>query len=59
LFHVVDAAYERRSIALTSNIGPAGFGELMPKTLAARRRARRADGVAHCRDPARRSAASG
>lgn len=35
LFRVVDAAYERRSIALTSNIHPAGFDELMPKTLAA------------------------
>jgi hypothetical protein len=27
-------AYEKRSIALTSNIHPAGFDELMPKTLA-------------------------
>ncbi len=35
LFRVVDAAYENRSIALTSNIHPAGFDELMPKTLAA------------------------
>lgn len=35
LFRVVDAAYERRSLALTSNIHPAGFDELMPKTLAA------------------------
>ena len=35
LFRVVDAAYERRAIALTSNIHPAGFDELMPKTLAA------------------------
>ena len=34
LFRVVDAAYEKRSIALTSNIHPAGFDELMPKTLA-------------------------
>src|SRR4051794_29470390 len=34
-FRVVDAAYEKRSIALTSNIHPAGFDELMPKTLAA------------------------
>jgi DNA replication protein DnaC len=31
----VDGAYERRSIALTSNIHPAGFDELMPKSLAA------------------------
>ena len=35
LFRVVDAAYERRSLALTSNLHPAGFDELMPKTLAA------------------------
>ena len=35
LFRVVDAAYERRSIALTSNLHPAGFDELIPKTLAA------------------------
>jgi DNA replication protein DnaC len=34
LFRVVDAACERRSIALTSNIHPAGFDELMPKTIA-------------------------
>jgi DNA replication protein DnaC len=34
LFRVVDAAYEKRSIALTSNIHPAGCDELMPKTLA-------------------------
>lgn len=35
LFRIVDAAYERRSVALTSNIHPAGFDELMPKSLAA------------------------
>ena len=35
LFRLIDSAYERRSIALTSNIHPAGFDELMPKTLAA------------------------
>jgi DNA replication protein DnaC len=34
LFRVVDAAYEKRSIALTSNVHPAGFDELMPKTIA-------------------------
>jgi DNA replication protein DnaC len=34
LFRVIDAAYEKRSIALTSNIHPAGFDELMPKTIA-------------------------
>lgn len=35
LFRVVDAAYEHRAIALSSNIHPAGFDELMPKTVAA------------------------
>jgi DNA replication protein DnaC len=35
LFRVVDTAYERRSLALTSNIHPSGFDELMPKALAA------------------------
>ena len=34
LFRVVDAAYERRSLAISSNIHPSGFDELMPKTLA-------------------------
>jgi DNA replication protein DnaC len=34
LFRVVDAAYEKRSVALSSNIHPSGFDELMPKTLA-------------------------
>ena len=34
LYRVVDAAYERRAIALSSNLHPAGFDELMPKTLA-------------------------
>ncbi|PYI63991.1 ATP-binding protein [Arthrobacter livingstonensis] len=34
LYRVVDAAYEKRSIAISSNIHPAGFDELMPKTLA-------------------------
>jgi DNA replication protein DnaC len=34
LFRVVDAAYEKRSIAISSNIHPAGFDELMPKTIA-------------------------
>ena len=33
-FRVVDAAYEKRSIAISSNIHPAGFDELMPKTIA-------------------------
>jgi hypothetical protein len=31
LFRVVDAAYEKRSIAISSNIHPSGFDELMPK----------------------------
>jgi DNA replication protein DnaC len=34
LFRVIDAAYEKRSVALSSNIHPSGFDELMPKTLA-------------------------
>ena len=34
LFRVIDAAYEKRSIATSSNIHPSGFDELMPKTLA-------------------------
>jgi len=33
-YRIVDAAYERRSIAVTSNIHPSGFDTLMPKTLA-------------------------
>jgi DNA replication protein DnaC len=34
LYRLVDAAYEKRSIAVSSNLHPAGFDELMPKTLA-------------------------
>ncbi len=34
LFRVVDAAYEKRSIAISSNLHPSGFDELMPKSLA-------------------------
>ena len=34
LYRVVDAAYEKRAIALSSNLHPAGFDELMPKTIA-------------------------
>ena len=34
LYRVVDAAYEKRTIALSSNLHPAGFDELMPKTIA-------------------------
>lgn len=33
-YRIVDAADERRSIAVTSNIHPAGFDTIMPKTLA-------------------------
>ena len=34
MFRVIDAAYEKRSVALSSNIHPSGFDELMPKTIA-------------------------
>jgi DNA replication protein DnaC len=34
MFRVIDAAYERRSIAISSNLHPSGFDELMPKTIA-------------------------
>lgn len=33
-YRITDAAYERRSIAVTSNIHPSGFDTIMPKTLA-------------------------
>ena len=33
-YRVIDAAYEKRSVALTSNLHPAGFDTIMPKTLA-------------------------
>ena len=33
-FRVLDAAYERRSLAVTSNLHPAGFDSIMPTTLA-------------------------
>ena len=33
-YRVTDAAYERRSVAVTSNIHPSGFDTIMPKTLA-------------------------
>jgi DNA replication protein DnaC len=35
-YRVIDAAYERRSVAVSSNIHPAGFDTLMPKALATR-----------------------
>lgn len=31
---MIDAAYEGRSIAFSSNLHPAGFDELMPKAIA-------------------------
>lgn len=34
LFRVIDAAYERRSVAISSNIHPGGFDELLPATIA-------------------------
>lgn len=33
-YRLVDAAYERRSLAVTSNLHPSGFDTIMPKTLA-------------------------
>lgn len=33
-YRIIDAAYERRSVAVTSNIHPSGFDTIMPKTLA-------------------------
>ncbi|NQE66723.1 hypothetical protein NG2371_01171 [Nocardia gamkensis] len=35
LFRLVDPAYERRALAVTSNLHPSGFYEITPKTLAA------------------------
>ena len=32
-YRITDAAYERRSVAVTSNIHPSGFDTIMPKTL--------------------------
>jgi DNA replication protein DnaC len=34
LFRVIDAAYERRSVAISSNIHPGGFDQLLPATMA-------------------------
>jgi len=34
LYRLVDAADEKRSVAVSSNLHPASFDELMPKTLA-------------------------
>lgn len=33
-YRVVDAAYERRAVAVTSNIHPSGFDTIMPKSIA-------------------------
>ena len=33
-YRLVVAAYERRSLAISSNLHPSGLDELMPKTLA-------------------------
>ncbi len=35
LYRLIDAAYERRSVAISSNLHPSGFDELMPRTIAA------------------------
>jgi DNA replication protein DnaC len=34
-YRLIDAAYEKRSLAISSNAHPAGFDELLPATLAA------------------------
>jgi DNA replication protein DnaC len=34
LYRLVDAAYERRSVAISSNLHPSGFDQLMDKTIA-------------------------
>ncbi|WMY77456.1 ATP-binding protein [Citricoccus sp. I39-566] len=34
LYRIVDAAYEKRSVAISPNLHPTGFDELLPKTLA-------------------------
>ena len=34
LYRLIDAAYEKRSVAISSNLHPSGFDELMPKTQA-------------------------
>ena len=33
-YRLVDACYEKRSLAVSSNLHPSGFDEIMPKTLA-------------------------
>ncbi len=34
LFRIIDAAYERRSIAISSNLHPGGFDKILPATIA-------------------------
>jgi hypothetical protein len=34
LYRLVDAAYEKRRLAVSSNLHPSGFDEIVPKTLA-------------------------
>ncbi|MGC3023507.1 ATP-binding protein, partial [Brevibacterium sp. FAM 24630] len=34
LYRLVDAAYEKRSVAISSNLHPSAFDQLMPKTVA-------------------------
>jgi DNA replication protein DnaC len=34
LYRLIDAAYERRSVTISSNLHPSGFDELMPRTIA-------------------------
>ena len=34
LYRLIDAAYERRSLALSTNLHPSGFDQLMDKTIA-------------------------
>lgn len=34
LYRLVDTAYEKRSVAISSNLHPSGFDQLMPKTVA-------------------------
>ena len=34
LYRLVDAAYERRSLAISSNLHPSGFDQLMERTIA-------------------------
>jgi DNA replication protein DnaC len=49
LFRVIEAAYEKRSIAISSNIHPSGFDELMPKSIAT------APSTGYCTTPTSRS----